>query len=82
MICGLKHVSLMTTVDVIDTKLLLFILWYLQGYCMTHGPTPEGNNKNMWPQSVMNDVLTLGGHAYTADQLLAILRASVSVCAL
>lgn len=43
------------------------------GYWKTHGPTPTGNNTNMWPVSG----LTLGSVPYTNAQLLTILNTPV-----
>lgn len=47
-----------------------------QGYWKNHGPVPSGNNDYTWPQSVVDDGLTLGTVSYTALQLQAILQTS------
>jgi hypothetical protein len=47
---------------------------YTQGYWRTHGPIPTGNNSYVWPASVQENGLSLGGVVYTADQLLSILN--------
>jgi len=47
------------------------------GYWKTHGPVgcQTGNNTNVWPQSVQDNDLTLGGCTYTQDQLCSIFNA-------
>lgn len=50
---------------------------FTQGYWKTHGPVgcQTGNNTNVWPQSVQDNGLTLGGCTYTQDQLCSIFNA-------
>lgn len=47
-----------------------------QGYWKTHGPDGcrTGNNTNNWPQSALDNALTIGGITYTADQLCSYLN--------
>lgn len=51
---------------------------YTQGHWKTHGPVPEGNNVNEWPQDVNDNGLLLGTtitNIYTAFQLQSIFDA-------
>ncbi len=53
---------------------------YTQGYWASHGPEgcSAGNNENVWPQSVMDNGLSLGQVNYAAEELCSILNTPVN----